>query len=281
MDQKEIQFKKKREFGEIVSDSFEFLRQEYPVLLKLIIIYVLPFLILYGYVQVNIQMKFIGAGLDLSDPESMMSKIGPIYLNAFVSTLFALFVQSLLASTFYSYVELYVKKGKGNFEFSEITSLLFSNGLLAIGANLILYVIVAIGVIMCILPGIYFANTFSLVLMIVIFEKKGIGDGFTKSWALVNSQWWGTFLLNILALLIIWVAGFIISIPTMLTGTANTIFGLQESGAVEQPSWYWFAVGATTVISSVFYIVVYTFLAFHYFNLNERFSQFLPPTRTD
>ena len=275
MTQKEIQFNKKREIGEIISDSFEFLKQEHKPLLRLISIYVLPFLILYGIVQVQVQMKIVGA-VDFSNPETIMANIGPIYSHVFISSLFSLFVQSLLAAAFYSYLEVYIKKGKGNFDFSEISSKLFSNGLIALGANLLLFASVVLGVLLCIVPGIYFANTFSLVLMIAIFEKRGVTDAFSKSWNLVNRQWWNTFLLIILSLAIIWVIAFFISLPTMILGVGNSLTGIQESGTLEQPLWYWVVTGISTVVAAVFWVIPYTFLAFQYFNLKERFSSNIP-----
>lgn len=275
MSEKEIQFRKKREVGEIISDTIEFLKQEYKPIFRLISIYVLPFLILYGFVQVNIQMKIMGS-VDFTDPESMMADIGPIYMNALFSSFFALFVQSLLAGTFYSYLDVYIKKGKGNFELAEITPHLFSNSLIALGANMILFIAVVVGVIMCILPGLYFANTFSLVLMIAIFEKKGIGSAFSRSWNLVNSQWWNTLLLNILAIVILWGIGFFVSIPTLFSGVSNSILSIQENGVAQQPTWFWVLNGVSTVITAMFWIIPYTFLAFQYFNIDERTKPFHP-----
>ena len=89
MVEKEIEFRKKRELSEIITDSFKFIKQEYKPISKLIFTYVLPFLILYGIVQVYVQMKVIGT-IDLSNPDSMMANIGPIYLNLFLFSLFGI-----------------------------------------------------------------------------------------------------------------------------------------------------------------------------------------------
>jgi hypothetical protein len=269
MVEKEIEFRKKRELSEIISDSFLFIKQEYKPISKLIFTYVLPFLILYGIVQVYFQMKVLG-NIDLSNPESMMANIGPIYLNLFLFSLFGIFVQSLLIGAFYSYLEIYIKKGKGNFELSEITPLLFSNGLLALSASLVLFIVVIFGMFIFIIPGIYFANTFSLVIIIFMFEKKGLGNAFSRSWILVKSQWWNTFLLNIIGVIIIWAMSFVLSLPSLIIGVGTNVLNSIESGPVEQPQSYWILIGLTTIISSLFWIIPYTFLAMHYFNLDER-----------
>lgn len=268
MIEKEIQFRKKREIGDIFTDSLKFIRQEYKLISKLVAVYVLPFILLYGLVQVYLQKNIISK-IDFSNSESLLENIGPVYLNVFLFSLFGLFVQSLLIATYYSYIEVYVKKGKGNFELAEITPQLFSNGLLAIGASLIIFIIVMFGLILCIIPGIYFANTLSIAFIILIFEKKGLGNALMRSVYLVKSDWWSTFLLNIVGLIMIWTVSFIMLIPTMITGLSVNIFS-QSQTPVEYPDWYWVLIGISTVVSSILYIMPYTFLAFQYFNIDER-----------
>jgi hypothetical protein len=275
MTEKEIQFRKKREIGDIFSDSFQFLKHEYKPVSKLVLIYVLPFLLVYGVVQVYLQKNIISK-IDFTDTEALLANIGPVYLNVFLFALFGLFVQSLLIATYYSYIEVYVKKGKNNFDLSEITPHLFSNGLLAIGASLVIFIVVMFGLVLCIFPGIYFANTFSIVIIIFIFEKKGLGNALIRSAFLVKSDWWNTFLINIIGIVIIWTAGFLMSIPSMLTGLTVGVFN-QNQTPVEYPDWYWVMIGASTVISSVLWIIPYTFLAFQYFNLDEK-TKMVEPT---
>lgn len=275
MTEKEILFRKKREIGDIFSDTFEFIRQEYKPILKLIAVYVLPFIIMYSIVQVYLQKNFISK-IDFTDPEAFLAVIGPVYLNVFLFSLFGLFVQSLLIATYYSYIEVYVKKGKGNFDPSEITPYLFSNGLLAIGASIVIFIIVIFGIFLCIIPGIYFANTLSLAFIILIFEKKGFGNALMRSALLVKSDWWNTFLINLIGVILIWTVSFIMSIPSMITGFSAGILSQSET-PVEYPNWYWMLIGASTIVSSVLWIVPYTFLAFQYFNLEERFKMIRQP----
>lgn len=269
MIEKEIQFRKKRELGDILSDSFEFIKQEYKPVSKLILTYVLPFLILYGIVQVFIQMKVIG-NIDLSDPETLLANIGPIYKNIFLFSLFGIFVQSLLIGTYYSYIEVYIKKGKGNFDISEIKPHLFSNSLLALSAGFAVFILTMIGIVLCIVPGIYFANTFSIAAMVLLFERKGLGNAMSRSWKLVNFQWWNTLLLNIIGIIIIWAAGYVLSLPAMLAGITTTITAVKEMGTIDYPNWYWVLFGISTIISSLLWIIPFTFLAMQYFNLDER-----------
>lgn len=276
MTEQEIQFRKKRELGDIISDSFQFLKHEIKPLLRLTTFYVLPFIILYGIAQVYVQRKILG-NVDFSNPDMLKSNLGPIYSNILFTSLFSLFVQSLLAGAFYTYLDAYIKKGKGNFELHDITPHLFSNSLLALGANLVLFFTVILGLFLCIVPGVYFGNSLSLVVMIIIFEKRGVGNALSRSWSLVHSQWWNTFLLNLIAFLIIMATSFVLSIPSIIAGVGSSVISMKETGTINYPDWYWVLLAISTIITSVLWLIPYTFLAFQYFNLDERTKPFQPP----
>ena len=275
MAEKEIQFRKKREIGEIFSDSFAFLKQEKQPVIKLITIYVLPFIILYAVVHVFLQKNVINK-IDFTDPEALLANLGPFYTNVLLFALFGMFVQSLLIATYYTFIVEYVKRGNSNFELSEITPLFFSNGLLAIGTGLIIFILTIIGFILCFLPGIYFANTLSLAFIILIFEKRGISHALKRSAMLVNYQWWATFLINLTGIVIVWAAGFIISFPLTLMGFTKNILDIGNA-TIALPDWYWIVIGISTVVSSAIYVFLYTFMAMQYFNLDERTRDLFPP----
>jgi hypothetical protein len=265
---KEIKFRKKREAGDIFSDTFVFIRQEIKPISKLVTVYVLPFIFLYAVAQVYLQKNVINK-IDFTNTEAMTEIIGPVYLNVFLFAFFGLFVHSLLIATYYTYIEAYVKKGSGNFTLSEITPHLFSNGLLAIGMSFIIFFIVILGLMLCFVPGIYFANTLSIAIIILIFEKKGMGHALLRSAYLIKSQWWNTFLINVTGIILIWTASFIMSLPMVFSGLSVNIFDPVKT-PVEFPEWYWVLIGISSAVSSILYIIPYTFIAFQYFNLEER-----------
>ena len=83
---------------------------------------------------------------------------------------------------------------------------------------------------------------------------------------------WNTFLLNLLGIVIIWVVSFIITLPAIMSGIGNSVFSGPDNGTLEQPQWYWVLIGLSSVISSLLWIIPFTFLAMQYFNLDERFK---------
>ena len=276
MQEKEIRFRQKRELGQVMSDSFDFLKQESKPLFRLILVYVVPFIVLYVIAQIYFQ-KNVLTRFDFTDPEAMQANIGPIYLNAVIFLGFFLFIQSLLAGTFYSYIEAYVKKGRGNFELSDIAPHFFSNSLMALGAGIVFAVLTLFGSMFCLLPGIYLANTLSLVFIGIVFEKKGLSSAMSKSWKLVNAQWWNTFALNLLGIIFVIGVSLLLSVPLMLISTSQGLEAGTSGTLIEYPQWYWVVNGISSVISTALFIVLYTFMAFQYFNLEERSNPTLPP----
>lgn len=279
MPEKEINFRKTRDTGEIISDSYHFLKREYQTIFRLISSYVLPFIILNAILQVHVQRNILSK-VNIYDTEALMANFGPVYLNFFLASLFALFVQSLLIGAFYTYLEAYIKEGKDNFELSDITPRLFSNSLQALLANIVLFSLVMLGVILCILPGIYFANTFSILVFIFLFEKNSLGQSMQRSFRLVHVQWWNTFVLNITGVAIIYFAGLILSLPAVIfgNGTPDAVPDTETVTAGFSVS-YWIWIGISSVITSLLWVVLYTFLAMQYFNLDERLKAGFPTIR--
>ncbi len=269
MQHNEILFRKRREFAEIISDSFEFLKQEIKPLSRLIIIYVLPLIVLYAAGQVYMQRN-VFSKVDLSDQEMLMNNIGPFYLNLFVFMFFGIFIQSLLIGTFYSYVEVYIKKGKGNFNINDISANLFNNSLLALGAGFVYAIIVFFGMMMCFAPGIYFANTFSLAIFIIIYQKQGLSHALARSWKLVNTQWWNTLALNLVGLIIVLLVNMLFSIPGLLMDATNNLPADGQVNLADYPKWYWILSGISTAVNTILLIIPVTFQVFQYFNLEER-----------
>lgn len=269
MEQKEIRFQKVRDLSQVMSDSFDFIKQEIRPLSRVILIYVLPFVILYAGAQVYFQRNVL-SHFDISNPESIMANIGPFYLNLFVFLFFGVFIQSLLAGTYYTYIEAYIKYGKNGFALSDISGHFFSNSLLALGAAFVFVTASFIGALFCVAPGIYLANSLSLSMFIVVFQKNGISQALSRSWRLVKFQWWNTLAINILGILIVYAVSLVFSIPAMIVGVAGNFAAAATDSPLNYPNWYWVLTAISSAVTTILLIIPFTFQAFQYFNLEER-----------
>lgn len=269
MPYQEIRFQKVRDLGKVMSDSFDFLKQEIRPLSRVILIYILPFVIVYAGAQVYFQRNVL-VHFDISNPESIMANIGPFYLNLFVFIFFGLFIQSLLAGTYFTYIDAYIKQGKDQFVITDISSHFFQNSLLAFVSSLVFTFITFLGAMFFIIPGIYFANSLSLMIFISVYSKKGIGFALSRSWNLVRIQWWNTLLINLLGLLIVYAIGVVFSLPATLMGVAGGIAAAATDSPLDYPDWYWALTAVSSAVTSILLIIPLTFQVFQYFNLEER-----------
>lgn len=81
-------------------------------------------------------------------------------------------------------------------------------------AQLIVGVLTAIGMVFLIVPGILIAIMFSLVLPTIIIEHQGIFDSLGRSRRLVSNRWMNTFILALIAMIIV---GIPLAITNFLT----------------------------------------------------------------
>jgi hypothetical protein len=76
---------------------------------------------------------------------------------------------------------------------SQAFSFAFTRFLSLVGASILVGLIVFVGTLLCCLPGIYFAITYSFVSQVVVLERLGAGDALKRSQTLVQGYWWRVF----------------------------------------------------------------------------------------
>ena len=190
--------------------------------------------------------------------------------KTFLILFFSVFVQSLFMAVIYTYIHAYLDRGKGNFTSSEITSEFFTNAYICIGTTIVVSILSFIGLILCILPGIFILNSLSLAIFIAVYEKKGIGYAISRSWNLVKLHWWGTLLLNLIGILISQAAAMALSAPATIGLESKVIFAQGETFSQAVADWRVWVFLFSSVIGTLLSVVAFIFLAFQYFNLKER-----------
>ncbi|NKE59632.1 hypothetical protein FXN61_23605 [Lentzea sp. PSKA42] len=113
-----------------------------------------------------------------------------------------------------------------------------------LGATLLSGLVITVGAIFCLLPGIWLWVMFALVTPALVLERCGVGTAFGRSRALVNGAWWRTFGILVLAAVISWVISWIISLPFGLLGAATTGFSADPTAALSVGSLILSTIGA-------------------------------------
>lgn len=263
-----IKLNKVREFGDVFNDTFAFIGQEAKPLLRTLLVFALPLLLLSSLAMAYMQSQQLNNiyGTPNFDIWGYIGKMATIFV-------FIILAQNMLMVTVYSYVKLYHTKGPRNFDNNDVFSEVIRNFFPCLGTALILAIITGVGFIMCIIPGIYMGISLSFVIPIMILENKGFGTGFSRSFDLTHKQWWWTFLIILVYMILAYVFMIILTIPAMIIGftsilkTENIL-----NGTYNYPFYMIIYNAIVSLISTLFYVVLHIAIILQYFNVVEMYE---------
>ena len=270
-----IEFKKERDLGAIITDTFKFIRENWKeyflTVLKIVgpvLLIALTVLILYMFT-----MSDLFKDLDNVDanPGGFLSKI--------FSWFFGLMFVYILLYTLLSMASLYfIKSYINNFgkpNFNEVKANIYKNIWKFLGLGFLITLVTVAGAIFCYLPGIYLGTVLSLATSIMVFEEKSIGDTFSQAFTLIKGQWWNTFGVLLVVWILLMILGQAFSIPAFIYQMVKmgTMMQNEDPTAVfeifKDPIYL-----ILNIFSYLFQFILYSIplisTVFVYFDLNEQ-----------
>lgn len=211
-----IEFKKQRELGEILSDTFAFLRAEFKTFFNTYLKIVGPFLLVMilalvaylFYVGDTFSYMFINGG---NETENLLI----IFLIAIVYIFSIVTVYTMSQSTVLHYIKSYAN-GKGTINFETIKKEVHGSFWNFIGLGILVAISVMVGLIFCFIPGVYLYVPLVLSFCVLVFNKMGVSDAYSYSFKLVKDEWWITFATLFVIGIIVMVASYAFAIPTVI-----------------------------------------------------------------
>jgi len=202
-----INFKQERDFGDLFNATFSFISQEFKQLATAILYFVFPFLLLTGIAIMvySIKSQEIMQSLNQSgkpDPLAIFSVMGSVFGYLAMVIAISLISTAMLLGTVYGYIKLYIQNGSGGFTLNDVWDQVKKYFLNFLLASFIIGLVIALGLVLCIIPGIYLGVALSIVLCIMIFEEKSFSAAFGRSIKLINKSWWQTFAVIIITTII-------------------------------------------------------------------------------
>jgi hypothetical protein len=271
MENPKIVLYKEREFGEVFNVTFAFIKQEFRPLGRAILVFILPFILIQGILGAIIQTSMMGS---LKTFNILTDGIGAFYLNMIRQIwplwILLLVVYTMIFSTIASYLKLYNQSDE------EITIAALGNEIKkcffpVLAGSILTGIVVMVGFVFCIIPGIYLGVSLSVFLIAMVIEQRGIGDAFSRSFQLVQIQWWWTFLLLFVTVIMMYIVTLVFQVPAMIIGFGSVFHNLQTHTnpmEVFGPV-YIIYTSVISAIQQLLYIVPIFFVAFQYFNLVE------------
>ena len=178
--------------GEILSQTFNLYSRNF-------VQYVIPFLaagILTGLVTIAVRSTIIIPAAPIHPTSQQLLAWFPTYLVATVTSLFLSGIVSWIASSVTSGITIkftsdIVERGQANLQTAFNFTLLKLLSLLA--ASIITGILIVLGFIAFIVPGLIIALMFSLIYPAIMLEGTGVLGSLSRSRVLVSNRWQKTF----------------------------------------------------------------------------------------
>lgn len=269
--QKNIELARPRDFGEIISDTFTFIKQNFKPLLKYFFMLCGFFVLVTAVITVLVQMKTLSftnnINADGFDEQNPFSRVAAIWEGVGVLFFFMMLGYIAVMVMVLCYMVLY-KKNHNTVPTSEEMWGYFKYYYLRIlGVTIVLTILMAAGFVFCLIPGIYLSVIFALVAPIMIIENTTFGYAFNQSFKLIKDNWWVTFGVFVVVYIILYVVDMTISLPATILGAGSILFHIKEAKALTLPLAIFSAVIET--IKYVFHMILIVATGLVYFNLTE------------
>jgi len=271
MNTKLAHFKKIRTISEVLEDAFAFLQLHYFKMLKIIWdinkIYIIAFLLfaLVYYYKYSIMLN------ELISSKNMTGFGLEIVLGLFLS-LFILFITARIYSSGYGYIRNYIDNN-GEIHLQEIIQFTADKWLGYILLSILGGILIIIGFLFLIIPGIWLIAPVSVALPVYFMEDIGVIDSLKKAFFYIKGRWWYTIAVIFLSFLIILILNTIVSFPATIYSLIKIMSATKEQAMVEVSSKGDILFSILTVISIIGKLLVSLIqipvMVYLYFSLKE------------
>ena len=279
-----LKLDKPRDIGQIISDTFTYIRVHHKTLLKPFAVYVLPALLLsvallgggFGSMFAGITQN---SALVESDPSTL---IGP-GVALFLGFIFVILTSWLFLSVVHQHLK-FAAEGEIPTDLGVFSKGMFVKGLVLVATyiGLIVPVYIVIFVMAIILQDLFFVALlaiiplfFYVVVKLMLFpaayfiEGGSPSDAIKRSWSLTDDNFWITFGVYFVVALIFGMLSYLIIVPIMIV--FGIIVGVGDA-AFEQNFGLLMGVlyGVMYFFQLIFSSAQFISLGLHFFNLKER-----------
>lgn len=264
-----IEFKKQREIGAIITDTFKFVRLEGKTLGLLILKISGPAML----VMIGSYIFYVQSTLgDFERIFSATSFTSNIILSSILLACSYIAFYALLYGAVFGYIKNYIDTN-GNVNPEEVTQLARNHFWSYIGLNIIAGLMIGVGILLCVLPGIYLMVCMTLSFPMLMFERKDLGNAISNSFKLIKDEWWITFATVIVVYALYYVIALIFQLPQIIYYLSRMITMINEvsRNPFEIIDWVSITLDVFSMIAQYFlFALILIAYAFIYFHLNEK-----------
>lgn len=273
---KRIEFRQERDFGQLISASFEFIKVEFKMLMRLLFYIAGPMLVFSLLISIPSSIKtmtIIYGGSLVNDPNPAQL-FGSFGWSVFAS-IFQGFAVLLFFVSVYEYIRLY-EEGTTEITVKDVWEKVKKNFWMYFGAGIIVSIMVGAGIIFLLIPGIYLAVAVSFTFMVITMERVDAGRAIGRSFDIIKGNWWSTFGYYLVNIIIQALIVYTVALPLILLNT-TFLAGYFATGAESLPFWYYIVFTLLTIVSTIITVagslIMYVAISFKYFSLVEEKEQ--------
>jgi hypothetical protein len=258
-----IELRRIRDFGEIINDTFTFLKQNFkPLFLSLLVI--CGFFVLVGTVTTAFSQIAIYDSVDANQASDYNSglKVG---LGVIANALVTILSQFFIYLTTLCFVAVYLEKKGEKPTAQDVWSYFKHYFFRSLGSAFLLMILACLGFLFCFIPGIYLMPIFYLVLPVMVMENASFNYSFNKGFKLIKDYWWTVFGIIFVCSLIVSVCSSIATVPLTLVSSLRPFVSMKY---VSWPIMIFFSMLQNILMLT--YAIPTIAIALCYFSLEER-----------
>jgi hypothetical protein len=265
---------RRRSFGEVVGDSFAFIRLNLAVILKVHFLISLPIIIVTAALFVLLFRDHFSLIRTLSSGVFVDSVAFRDDMSNFaVARLFSLFAMMPVSINTFLILDRYSKSETGVVTFEEVTALAWRKYLPLMISKLIMAPIIFFSGMFLILPGIAFFTLFMCVEMLIIQHNYGIFKAISRSSSIMSRFFWTPFLFNLVFLGVYLLFVALMQLPVVVLEQATDL----TTEMIDPDSFWSIAAMSLRTFNTILGYVTYTIptvaMGVLYFSLREKASQ--------
>lgn len=269
----QIEFYKKRQFGEKVNATFVFIRENAWPYFKVQLMISGPILLIASIIANQYAFDFFAFDGEFTANTiiNMLELYGLMLIITLVTT-------TVMPAVTYGYMVAYQNNAPSDISVAKVVNGFATRFFNILGFNILFYIVVIIASFFFFLPGIYVAIVLSLGTSIIVFEKSNPIDAFGRAFTLIKSKWWSTFGLVVVMAIIGYIINMFFGLPRAILFGVKMFTSFEDAGNFEALAEMSDTDQVLNILFSVFetfgsillYALTYIAIAFQYFNLVER-----------
>ena len=222
-----IELRKYRDFGQIINDSFAFLKENAKGLLVSVLV-ICGFFMVLGTITSVFTIMNKGYAASFSSDDYELHSRAVTYIVSVILYFFVLMLSHLCIFLVTNcYISVYIQKNNTPPTLAEVWGYFRYYFWRVLGGSILIFVLSCIGYLLCLIPGIYLMPIFSLIIPIIVIENASVRYSFNKSFRIIKSNWWMVFGVLFIMWIIVAVAGFFINFGVTFIEETSRMFTLK------------------------------------------------------